>query len=88
MILPSPKKMASMIVMKKYPPKGGASEFEISMKPEIVKDEDEMSEGKHTSAEDLIAAMHERSPMKVAKALENFMHIYNGLVSDESTDAE
>lgn len=46
------------------------------MKPEVVKDEDGEMEPRHVAAQDIMAAMHEKSPERLMGALSNFVDIH------------
>lgn len=54
------------------------------MKPEITKTEDGEIDGRHSAAQDMIAAFHEKSPERLSQAMKNFMDIHNSM--PESSD--
>lgn len=61
--------------------KRGASGGEVlagpaPMKMESVKDEDGVPDGRHAAAQDMMMAMHEKSPEKMAQAMANFVDIH------------
>ena len=79
------KKRAMQTIMQKRGAKGGALEMKPTpMKPEIVKDEDGLPDGKHLAAQDMIAAFHEKSADKLMQALGNFMDLHS--VADKKRD--
>jgi len=79
------KKRAMQTIMQKRGANGGPMTMAPSpMKPEIVKDEDGMPDGKHLAAQDMISAFHEKSADKLMQALSNFMDIHS--VADSKED--
>lgn len=62
--------------MGKRSPKGEHASGPTPMKPEIVKSEDGEVDGRMAAAEDMIAAFHEKSPMKLMEALANFIDMH------------
>lgn len=72
-------------IMAKRSPKGETL-GSAPMKSEIVKDQDGEIDGRHVAAQDILAAMNEKSPEKLMQALANFMDL-NGMKSD-SDDSE
>lgn len=48
------------------------------MKPEIVKLEDGSMDGRHAASQDMMAAIHEKSPEKLMRAMANFYDIHTG----------
>jgi hypothetical protein len=46
------------------------------MAEEVSKDEDGNVDGRHAAAQDIIMAMHEKSPQKLMEALSNFHDLH------------
>lgn len=57
-----------------------------SMKPEIVKTEDGEIDGRHVASQDMIAALHEKSPEKLMRALVNFHDIHMSMPKGETEE--
>jgi hypothetical protein len=76
MIIPDLKR-AITTVMSRRSSKGGA---EVSgpaeMKPEMVKSEEGEVDGRHMAAQDLLAAISEKSPQKMMEAMANFHDLH------------
>jgi hypothetical protein len=68
------KKNAYTIMAKRHP-KDGTQESS-PMAPEIAKDEEGQIDERHSAAEDIFMALHEKSPGKLAQALANFYDIH------------
>lgn len=71
------KKRALMTVLAKRGEKGG----EHVSGPAPMKEEDSMTkpgmeDGRHAAAQDMISAMHEKSPQKLMDAMANFHDIH------------
>lgn len=81
MIIPEDKRRISTIMSSRKSAKGedlGAA----PMKPEIVKTEDNEIDGRHVAAQDMMAAMHEKSPEKLMRAMANFHDLHSNMGSD------
>lgn len=65
-----------MTIMAKRKP-DGEKLSESPMKPEVVKDEDGQVDGRHVAAQDIMSAIHEKSPEKLMNALANFHDLHN-----------
>lgn len=63
-------------ILSKRTPKGDKVS-EAPMKPESVKDEHGEVDGRHVAAQDIIAAMHEKSADKLMQALANFHDLHS-----------
>lgn len=70
MILDHKKAIATMMASRKDPKDGSMSA--APMKPESVKKEDGSMDGRHSAAEDILMAIHEKSAAKLMEALKNF----------------
>lgn len=75
MIIPD-KKRAMMTIMSKRSPQGESLSGPAPMKPEISKTEPGEPDGLHAASEDMMAAMHEKSPQKFMEALSNFLELH------------
>lgn len=86
MILPDDKKRVATIISRRKSAKGenlGAA----PMVQEVVKHEDGSIDGLHVASQDLLAAIHEKSPEKLMKALMNWQEIHaNRIVEDSKED--
>lgn len=69
------KKDATIIVAKRTGK--GDKESSAPMKAESVKSEDGQPDGRHTAAQDIMAAIHEKSPEKLMQALANFHDLHS-----------
>jgi len=69
-------KKALTTMIGKRNSKGEKTQDPIAMKPEATKNEDGSMDGRHVASEDMIAAMHERSPHKLMDAMKNFIDIH------------
>lgn len=81
------KKNAIMTIMAKRGPKGG----EITAGPAPMKSEESMTEpgmpdGRHEAAQDMIAAMHEKSPEKLMQAMANFHDIHAAMAKESPSE--
>lgn len=86
MILPDDKKRIATIVSRRRSA-SGESLGAAAMKPEIVKHEDGSIDGLHVASQDLLAAIHEKSPEKLMKALLAWQDIHaNRIVEDSKED--
>lgn len=64
-------------IISKRGPKGGERTMEATpMKPEKMMSEGGEVDGRHTAAQDIIAAHKEGSAMKLVEALSNFMDLH------------
>jgi hypothetical protein len=70
------KKNQMSIIKSKRTPKGDKVS-EAPMKNEETKHEDGQVDGRHVAAQDILAAMHEKSPEKLAAALANFHDLHS-----------
>jgi hypothetical protein len=69
------KNQISTIISKRTPK--GDKVSEAPMKNEVVKHEDGQVDGRHVAAQDIIAALHEKSPEKLMHALANFHDLHS-----------
>ena len=76
------KKKIATIMLGKRNAKGERTAEPTEMKPEITKMEDGEMDGRHSAAQDMIAAFHEKSPEKLSQAMKNFIDIHSA--SEES----
>jgi len=82
------KKRAVTTIMSKRHPKTGDMIMEnVTMKAEVVKDEGGEVDGRHLAAQEILGAMHEKSPHKLMSALMNFMDIHHS-TKDAMVDKE
>lgn len=72
-----PKRVATIIASKR--PEGGGPKVmsNTPMKPEKVVDDTGQVDGRHVAAQEMLGAMHEKSPMKLMDALSNFIDIHH-----------
>lgn len=85
MIIPDDnKRIATIMSMRKSAQ--GESLGSASMKPEIVKKEDGSVDGRHVAAQDMLAALNEKSPEKLMRALGNFMDLHSMHEDKEETE--
>lgn len=83
------KKAAVTVMMKKRGPKGGeVLSGPAPMKAAEAMDEDRMPNGKLEAAKDVLAAHHEKDPMKLMQALSNFHDIHKSEAEALSPDTE
>jgi hypothetical protein len=81
------KKIATQIVGKRDA-KGERSMSPTAMKPEEVKTEAGEVDPRHLAAQDVIAALHEQSPLKLMEALGNFIDLHQSHASaDEDVNS-
>lgn len=81
------KKSAVTVMMSKRGPKGGEKlSGPAPMKPESVSSEDGMPDGRHSAAQDMISAMHEKSPEKLMNAMANFHDIHASMSKDPPSE--
>lgn len=78
-----------MTVMAKRGAKGGP----MISGPAPMKEEKSMTEpgepdGRHVAAQDMIAAIHEKSPEKLMGALANFHDIHSSMVDNEQASPD
>lgn len=73
MIIPDQKK-AMMTIMAKRSPNGEVDS--APMQPETSKDEEGEIDGRHAAAQDMLAAMHEKSAQKLMEAMANFHDLH------------
>ena len=56
------------------------------MKEEIVRHEDGAFDPRHSAAQDVLMAIHEKSPMKLMEAMSNFHELHAAHKNTESAD--
>lgn len=83
------EKKALMTIMRKRKESGGPS-MAAPMKTEEVKSEDGEPDGRHAAAQDMMAAMNEKSPEKLMEAMMNFhdLHAQDRLRSSDKAVAD
>jgi hypothetical protein len=75
-MLPFDEKKAITSIMAKRHPKSG-EQSSAPMAAELpTKDEAGEIDGRHAAAQDVLSAMHEKSPQKMAEALANFHDLH------------
>ncbi len=79
------RKNAIQTIMSRRGPKGG----EVTAGPAPMQSEASMTEpgevdGRHAAAQDVIAAMHEKSPEKLMQAMANFHDLHAMMKEKES----
>lgn len=75
-MLPFDEKKAVHTILSKRHLKTG-EQASGPMKPELpTKSEDGQVDGRHAAAQDILAAMHEKSPHKLAEAMANFHDLH------------
>jgi hypothetical protein len=80
------KKIATIIAGKRND-KGDRIMEPTPMKPEVMKSKGGEVDGRHLAAQEILAAHHEQSPMKLMEALSNFMDIHHSM-KDAMPDKE
>ena len=78
MIIPEDKKRITTIMNMRKSAKGenlGAS----PLKPEIVKTADGEMDGRHLASQEMLHAIHEKSPEKFMNALMNFQDLHQSM---------
>lgn len=77
------KTVATIMKMRKSAK--GESLGSAPMKSEVVKDEAGEIDGRHVAAQDMMMALHEKSPEKLMKAMANFhdLHVNKGPATEE-----
>lgn len=81
-----PKKIATIIASKRPPGGGPKLMHNIPMKPEKVMNEGGEVDGRHIAAQEMMGAMHEKSPQKLMEALSNFIDIHHSKNSTVDKD--
>ena len=71
------KKIATAILSKRKP--NGDRISAAPMKSEVMKTEDGEMDGRHLAAQDMIAAFHEKSPMKLHEAMQSYLTLHNSM---------
>ena len=79
------KKHALMSIMSKRNPQDG-SVSSAPMREEVSKSEDGEVDGRHAAAQDILAAMNEKSPQKLMEALANFHDLHAAAASEPAED--
>lgn len=85
MIIPDDKKRIATMISSRRSAEGkdlGAA----PMKTEVVKDEDGEIDGRHVAAGDMIAALNEKSPELLMRALINFHDLHMNMPKEESEE--
>ena len=85
MMLQDKRKAIDTIMARRMAAGGEATS--APMKMDMIKDEDGMFDGRHAAAQDVIAAMHEKSPMKMVAALANFIDMHKSKM-EEANEGE
>lgn len=80
-------KKARETVMARRSPSGEPVTAPAPMKEEVSKSEDGEIDGRHAAAQDMISAMHEKSPQKLMEAMANF-HDLHALFKDKAVEVE
>lgn len=78
------KKIATIISSRKTA--RGESLGSAPMQPEIVKTEDGEIDGRHVAAQDIMSALHEKSPEKLMRALGNFHDLHGNYKAPDSKE--
>ncbi len=82
------KKAITTMMAKRKPGGGERTTAPMSMKPEHSMSSDNEPDGRHAASEDMIAAMHERSPQKMTAALAHFMDMHNAMDNKPEPDSD
>lgn len=85
MIIPEDKKRIATIMASRKTAQG-ENLGSAPMKPEIVKMEDGSMDGRHAAAQDMMAALHEKSPERLMRAMANFQDIHSTMVPNNSSE--
>jgi len=80
------KKHALMSILSKKSKDGSVSAS--PMKSEITKEEDGSLDGRHSAAEDIMSAIHEKSAHKLMEAMANFHDLHSAHKEDEEESEE
>jgi hypothetical protein len=82
------KKKALMTIMSKRND-GSGETTSAPMQSEVVKSEDGEIDGRHAAAQDIMAAIHEKSPAKLMEAMANFYDLHmSRKMEPESEESE
>lgn len=73
--------------MAKRSAKGQRLSGPAPMKTEVVKTDEGEIDGRHVAAQDAMAAMHEKSPMKFMDAMSNFIDLHSSAPRDAGNEA-
>ncbi len=82
MIIPDDKRKIATIISSKRSAKGEKL-GSAPMLAEVVKDDKGEIDGRHVAAQDIMMAMHEKSPEKLMNALANFHDLHSGKSGSE-----
>jgi len=82
------KKMMQTIMKRRRDGKGEVIAEMAPIKPEVMKDEGGMIDKCHVAAQDMLAAIHEKSPEALMRAMVNFMDIYEASPHEEARHEE
>lgn len=83
------KKNALTTIMARRGEKGGERVAgPAPMKPEVSLMEGGEVDGRHMAAQDMMSAMHEKSPQKMADAMANFMDIHMSMKDSGDDEPE
>jgi hypothetical protein len=75
-------------VLARRSPKGEPLAGPAPMKMEINKEEPGEVDGRHVAAQDIIAALHEKSPQKLMETLGNFIDIHRSKETKQEAESE
>lgn len=75
-------KKAVTTIMSRRKPDGSKSMDNVPMKAEVVKTSDGEEDGRHVASQEMLGALHEKSPMKFMEALANFIDIHQSRKSE------
>lgn len=76
MIIPDLKKAYSTTMAKRRSPAGEDMTAAAPMKQEVSKDESGETDPRHAAAQDMMSAMHEKSPERLMQAMANFHDLH------------
>jgi hypothetical protein len=82
------KKMMQTIMARRRDGKGEIVADMAPVKPEVMKDQGGMIDECHVAAQDILAAIHGKSPDALMRSLINFMDIYEARPHEEPLEQE
>ncbi len=85
MIMPDDKKRIATIISSRKSAKGedlGAA----PMKSEVVKNEAGEIDGRHLAAQEMMSALHEKSPEALMRSMMNFIDLHSNMPKVEDKD--
>jgi hypothetical protein len=79
------KKRAMTTIMSKRNPKDGSMSA-APMSTEVTKNDEGEMDGRHSAAQDMMMAIHEKSPHKLMEAMANFHDLHAAKMAKPESD--